>query len=194
MRLKKKEKRKMNKYTTVIAVITVFIIFFCNILIFIYGYQKYYNNKDNNNNNNNNNNDNCRKDGKVVILYEGEKLFSLAKKRWLFNNNNNNNSYREKQINCNSNLWECKNNRDCKEKCKRLGYHKIRCISGLCRYFERNNNNSQSICQNGGRVTSTFMLGRFLTSCLCTDNFIGLYCQIPNEMKSLDPSAFQLTT
>ena len=130
-------------------------------------------------------------DNVTTTLYEGKSLYYPAiKKLQLFNNNNNNNKKRD----CNSNLVECKNDTDCKNNCIQItNYQKRVCISGLCQYVKKSS--KTPLCQNGGQMTtkmSTFMYGRLITSCICPENYIGLYCQIPNEMKSSYTRTFEL--
>ena len=61
----------------------------------------------------------------------------------------------------------------------------------MCIY--KNNTKSKTICENGGQIASYFSLGRTITACICPENFIGLFCQIPNEMKPCDSRTFELT-
>ena len=85
---------------------------------------------------------------------------------------------------------ECRFDKDCEKKCLKLANHKSKCSKGLCLY---NKNNSKSKCQNGGQIISTFMYGRFYTSCICPETFIGRHCEIPNEMKASELRTFDLS-
>ena len=84
-----------------------------------------------------------------------KKMYYPATKKLLFTTTTNNHHYRK--IDCNSNLTECKYDNDCKKKCLSFNYHKSQCLSGLCQYVKKN---SETLCQNGGQITSTFMYGR----------------------------------
>ena len=162
---------------TTILLLLIIIIFIIIIVTIISKFLKLINN-----NNNNNNNKPMNKN--TLVLYEGKKLYYYAKKKLSFNTNTN-----TKKLDCNSNVTECKTDNDCKTKCLHFEYHKNMCVSGLCKYVKRN---SRNLCQNGGQITSTFMFGRLITACICPENYIGLYCQIPNEMNSSYSRTFNL--
>lgn len=120
------------------------------------------------------------------ILYDGKKLIYPAQKKISFLTKYNNNDIK---VNCNSNIIECKVDTDCNKRCLNLNNHKIICSNGLCRYFPKE---SKIICENGGQIASYFMYGRLYTACICPKNFIGLSCQIPNQMNSSDLRTFDL--
>ena len=172
----------------ILFIITIVIIFINTIITIIYFI---IDNKNNNNNNNNNNNDNNNNNNGINnnnnnnnnILYDGKMLAYPAKKNLLYNKNI------DTKLNCNSNIIECKRDADCDKKCLNFKHHSNKCLTGLCQYI---NNNNSLICKNGGEVTSYFMYGRLYSTCICPENYIGLYCQIPNEMNSSYSRTFQL--
>ena len=126
---------------------------------------------------NNDDDDNCR------ILYDGKFLCYPARKKIKKNEN-------ATEVNCNSNLIDCRVDRECTATCLPLNYHTSKCITGFCHYIPTSK--EKSLCQNGGQITSTFEYGRLLTSCICPENFIGLFCQTPNEMKPSYLRTFEL--
>ena len=124
------------------------------------------------------NNNNCH------VLYDGKLLCYPARKKI------KNKRITATAVDCNSNLIECKTDSDCSIKCLPLNYHISKCLTGLCQYTTESK--EKSLCQNGGQITSSFKYGRLLTACICPENFIGLYCQTPNEMKASYSRTFEL--
>ena len=123
----------------------------------------------------------------IEVLYDGKKLIYPAQKKISFLTKYNKDVVK---VNCNSNIIECKVDTDCNKRCLNLNNHKIICSNGLCRYFPKES--SKTICENGGQIASYFMYGRLYTACICPKNFIGLACQIPNQMNSSDLRTFDL--
>lgn len=117
-----------------------------------------------------------------TVLYEGKPLWHPAVKKISQDHNNG-------PADCNSNLIECKEDVDCEKGCLAFDYHQSKCFTGLCHYIKRD---SKTFCQNGGQITSTFFLGRLATACNCPEDYIGLFCQIRNEMNSSYSRTFKL--
>ena len=138
----------------------------------------YFQFKCNNNNNNNNSNNN-------TVLYEGKPLWYPAERKIVERQQQQHQRARD----CNSNLIECKNDADCENGCLPFSYHTSQCLTGLCQYVKRD---AETYCQNGGQITSTFLYGRLVTACNCPENYIGLFCQIPNEMNRSYSRTFKL--
>ena len=168
----------------VLFILIIIIICIINFSFSIYFIKEMINNYLSNNNDDNNQN----KNNNQIIFYDGKKLYHPAKKKLSVLSSKINNGTK---VDCNTNLIECKVDKDCKSKCLSLPYHKIKCNSsnGLCQY---NKKDSKTLCQNGGQMTSYFSLGRLHNACICPENFIGLYCQIPNEMKQNNLRTFDL--
>ena len=145
-----------------IIIITIVILIIINII-----------NSKKNNNNNNEKND-------IVIeqhVFDGSRLVNPAQRRI--------NIIGTEKRDCNSNLIQCTNTKQCIDKCFEIDKYKPTCSDyGLCIY--KSKNATSNICQNGGRITSYFSLGRMMNACICPDTHIGLYCQIPNQMKRAD--------
>ena len=120
----------------------------------------------------------------VRILYDGKDLTDSPQRKFLIRRIFN------KKVDCHSNIIECNSNEDCTKNCLDMKSHNKICFKGLCRYFPQNT--KKSICQNGGQVASYFMYSRIYTACICPPNFIGLLCQIPNQMNSSESRTFDL--
>lgn len=120
------------------------------------------------------------------VLYDGKLLRYPARKKI-----KNKHDMTTIAVDCNSNLIECRVDNNCTAKCLPLNYHTTKCLNGLCQYMAESK--EKSLCQNGGQITSTFEYGRLLTACICPENFIGLYCQTPNEMMSSYLRTFKIT-
>lgn len=98
-------------------------------------------------------------------------------------------------VNCNTNMIECETDRQCLKYCKDInGYNKAACIKGICKYTPLSSSSStlENYCQNGGILTSFFSYGRNYTTCMCPKEFVGNYCEIPNEMVPLHSNTFKL--
>ena len=155
-----------------LLILLFLILFIISVILII---QKYYKKEIKNNNIQYNEN--------INYIYDGLKLLHIAKKKnistTIITKNN--------KVDCNSNILECKNDDECKNKCLKMNTHKIKCSQGLCTYIPR-----YSICENGGQISSYFNYGRTIIACICPENFIGLRCQIPNEMKSSESRTFEI--
>ena len=123
-----------------------------------------------------------------VVFYDGSSLSNQAQKKKKKNISSVQDLARNRKVDCNSNIIECDHNSDCHSKCIYYYTRKTSCINGMCGY----KNNTKSMCENGGQIASYFSLGRTITACICPDNFIGPFCQIPNEMKPSDSRIFDI--
>ena len=117
------------------------------------------------------------------LFYEGKSLSFSAKKRITTTSATN-----KAPLDCNSNIIECSNDKDCQSACLSMPNHLRKCITGLCHY-----RNKHSLCSNSGQITSTFLYGRLVTACICPEKFIGLFCQTRNEMRSSYARTFELS-
>lgn len=113
----------------------------------------------------------------LSIFYEGESLSKRAKRK---------NIFFSKKVDCNSRLVECNTNLDCAKSCSPISkkFKREKCLDGLCVYA---NDSKNTPCENGGQITSYFALGRMIIGCICTDEYVGRFCQVPNSLKPLHP-------
>ena len=93
------------------------------------------------------------------------------------------------KVDCNSNIIECETDSSCKNNCIRFDDHRLICLEGICAYQR---NNSLNVCQNNGQIASYFSFGRMMPACICPDEYIGLFCQTPNEMKRVESQTFEI--
>ena len=105
------------------------------------------------------------------------------------NTSTNDNRNAANALNCISNLIECKEDKQCSKYCKDIiGYNKATCQNGICKHTQ----SSETSCQNGGIMATYFSYGRNYTTCMCPDEYLGDYCEIPNEMVRVASDKFVL--
>lgn len=93
-------------------------------------------------------------------------------------------------VNCNTNMIECETDKQCSQYCMGItGYSKALCRNGLCKYKSAL---SGETCRNGGTLASFFNYGRNYTTCMCPKEFLGDYCEIPNQMVPISSDKFVL--
>ena len=112
-----------------------------------------------------------------TILNDGLPLALTAKKKP---------EYFSKKVDCNSRIIECDTDMDCQKICipeNQDHTRQAKCLpnTGFCQY-------QYDECLNDGIPTNYFSRGRIIWGCICTEEFIGRYCQIPNQMKPIDSS------
>lgn len=122
------------------------------------------------------------------FFYDGTSLSNPAKKKSKINRRP---LTSKRKVDCNSNIIECNHNFDCHINCIYYKDHKTKCLNGLCVYKKQNS--KTTLCENGGQIASYFSLGRTITTCICPENFIGPFCQIPNQMKPSESRTFEIT-
>ena len=92
--------------------------------------------------------------------------------------------YFSEKVDCNSRIIECDSDMDCQRICipeNEDDMREAQCLpnTGFCQY-------QYDKCLNNGIPTNYFSKGRIIWGCICTEEFIGQYCQIPNQMKPID--------
>ena len=111
----------------------------------------------------------------VTVLNDMLPLSVVARKRP---------EYFSEKVDCNSRIIECDTDEHCQRICIPENEDDMRqaeCLpdTGFCQY-------QYDKCLNNGIPTNYFSKGRIIWGCICTEEFIGQYCQIPNQMKPID--------
>lgn len=109
----------------------------------------------------------------TAVIYDNKPLHRLALKTIKKN---------KKPVDCRTTIVECDRDADCHSLCA-AARGGSQCTNGFCAYVEES-----YTCQNGGIPVSYFHRGHFnYTGCICPLNFIGRFCDVPNNMLTAVP-------
>ena len=104
------------------------------------------------------------------------------------------------KVNCNEHVVKCEVDNDCISSCLLLKFEKNIFSSTTCsknnicvyRYKDEKNNPA---CLNGGEpVISYFMRGINVFGCICSENYMGRFCDIENLLKPAQHKTFSLNS